>query len=1493
MKFAYLPSTTFQKQIYLSDITSSEGRFDIIWHWQPNTSFSSYDLAPYLYQLIDKYEILRASIIDKDDSIVQKIAESSCKKQVILQQNTSAVIDAEDLQGLVDSREGVSFIIFHDSAQIVQSIYGIASHAIIDATSIDLLRSEVCKALMSGNLQPHSYDFQFADLTNELDSLELQWPDSCSGFHKIELDVPIQSITLDSRRGKSCTWTSPVFNLRELLSPLPSDVNLTLLGRLFQHLIFKSGVFLNKPTLDVGLALDARNFLNLSSLVGPAVVIKKGSFNIRELYSSEAFSSLSDFFYESKISTKSSNLIKCTDNCEILFNLLVEPSELDNRLPLTSVPFDNRRGASAPLTIDCRVDISSDQAQIFLRSNSNSLDNARLVNLGSYLISQSEDYNSVFISPFEEQDLASTINTALALGGSRQCLHWISGSENHYFSYDQLRQQVVLICQCLIESKISSCRILTKCIQPFDYISSILAIVLTNNVFVPLDQRRNNDSKRIELIESICDYELKLDSQSFLPVLIPLPATHNFDICENAEDDVCLMFTSGSTGTPKGVRITSRGILRLLELAKDRSWTQSNFLMHSDIGFDASLFEIWVPILSGGKITCVDHLLIMREGVVVDVDCSWLSVSMLTQVLRCTNNILRSKVICTGGEHVPYSLVSAIQSSGFFDHGNQLFNGYGPTESTTFVFLDEIKPSDYEQKEGVMSRLLPASKVSLISFLGKETPIGGIGELIVSGDGVANGYLDAQSHSSFFYNQSSQLSYRTGDYFEKVSECSYRFIGRADDLLKVSGYRVSVEQIRLKLSKFIKSSDVFALKVNDNGIASCICFVRSSQLVNQDFINNTLQSMRSSVPHYLIPNHVILIDDIPLTPNGKVDKSILLRLYKESDLNTESLITIDELLSKVPQFTEDFIHNISHLTHDSLALVDLHSRLADLGFNGDLFALSNCRDTSDLSIYFIDDVYGPRSHQDSPLSTLTCGDYIFSSFNVDVKSFDQVSLLCFLDTFFEIFDFNPLKPFYIIENVSLPQDYINTLRENAFLKVFPICCTYTIQESVRINLFSTSAHLSLFLLEELSRTCHDFLKFKGTSLSRLSKLKQFSNSFHQSYLLRDSSINYEFIIDSISNASQIFDLLSFQRILVLLPDSSYHCTGAVLFEFKDGSLIPCNSSPGSSDVIFYINGVNNSTGIFAAQLKCSIIEGSVGNSQLAWTFEDISLVYYAPVIHQPHNFTFKTYPSSWRSVSPDEQNPCVVLVSPVADDLLPILPLAKAFAAKGYSVTALTYGLLKRASLDTINHQTDRILDFLDKDKPCIIVGYSYSGLIVNNLSSILSKNDFRYVIIDTPNPLLLQNELEQIPSNSKLYWLSQVCRRLLKSKDFDEVHFLNIKSILSNSDKDFASIVNEVRYQLISLGVISFSIAVDDLLDWVNAAQVQFDLFKNYKLKSSSGQTTFVCADISQHSIAANQSWDSYCRDMKVVNVNADHFTILKSTNIEQYIDNLALSLL
>ncbi len=1495
MKFAYLDATRLQKQIYYADINNPRGSFELIWNWLPNNSNTVDECSKLLSTIIEKYEILRTTLVEENGVIKQKIAESVSGAQISGINQSSEYFSPSLLKSISAKSHGCCFILQHDNSNLVHSIYGVANHSIIDAASIEYLRVELCQLSLNVCVDDIADELQFADIVHSLDSLEHDWTNLDDSEYNDEHANSIHSICLDANRDKSVVWYSSDNPFSLISSSADYSLHLTTLAQFFSHLISKIGLFLNKPFLKVGVALDARNFIDIGRMIGPALLVRKGCVDIRKLSSLSKSNELNNFLYESKITTDSSSLFSQTTNYEVLFNLIIhQPSDLNYLDVFATSEYCNDSGANVPITIDCSFDVSLSRFNLFLRSNSESIDLERLTNIGNFLLDSSTLSSLPPNSYLVASELDRLILSSLESFKHNKCISWTSPDGPIEYLFEDIHKRVIFYQLFLIESKVSHSYVLVRCVDPFEYLASILALVLTGNIYIPLDERRNNETVRVNLINSIAHYELRPPGSSdSSPDLIDFnnPLVIRRDV---NDDDVCIMFTSGSTGTPKGVRITRRGLLRLYELGRQKNWSQSSFLMHSDIGFDASLFEIWIPLLTGGHIKCVNHLKLMSDGICVDVDCCWLSVSMLTQILKKTNNILRAKSICTGGENVPYSLVRSVEKSGFFVRGNRLFNGYGPTESTTFIFLDEIDPSSYQHSEGVLSGLLPFTQVSLRNFHNDECYVGSVGELYVGGDGVANGYLTSSSNSDFFRDKSGNFFYKTGDFFHRVSDSCFKFIGRADDQLKISGYRVSLEQIRNSLLSFLGTCNVIVVKNDTDGKISSTAFIEISTSITQSYINSRIELMRKCVPHYLIPKVIIPLKELPLSINGKVDREQLGIIYSNfiisNDHSSDTYQTVEEIISCINgsiELESDFA--ISHLSQDSLSLVTFHARLIEAGFDINIHDLSNCFAISDLLVLLNirNSMITSLSYSDNSSASLPL--VLHTSLEVDHECFDLVNLSCFFSSLFNIFDHKSSQSFSIFKSSLSAEDYLPILIRKGYLLTFPICCTYSLSGTVTINLFCLPHVFSIFALDALIHFARDFLVYKGTPFARISRFRTFINSELTDHLVNDLPLDINTLFNSIRNTIAILRTTQNQRILALLPVSSPPSVCDYLFDVSNG-ITRFEGKIKSSDSLFLIENINSRTKALNLHLGCKLIKGVLQNDQLIWQHDEVSLSYSlaSPNVLTESRLSFKSPPLIWKSNADDSSASTIVIISPVADDLLPILPLSKLLASKGLSVIAITYGLLSTPSDDSVTSQAERIIDLIDIRNVSSFIGYSYSGILVNFLLSQFCGSHHKGVIIDTPNPALLHKEFSSVSPNDSEYWFIQVCMRLLKSVDISDSLILEVISKIEESRLPIFDLIGEIRYKLIELEAIPYSTAIDDLLCLIEAAQAQFRLFRDYSICKNSNLIVFLKASLDLNHPFSELSWDEYCPNLRVVNVHANHYSIVKTSTINQYIDCL-----
>lgn len=1497
MRYAYVKPSTFQADIYKSELLSKTGEFKLIWRWKVTEDLNVQIIRQYILNLLEAYEILRTSICEYNGSIQQKISETYFTEQiqVIPSIKLDYLKSSNYLKQLAKDVHGCCFIIVSNNNSSVLDIFGIANHAIIDAYSIYLLKEQLNNLLVnSTNLDEQ---FQFADYIENINNITSNQESFDSIFNHKEQDHSSlnQSIYLDCNNSLSHVTMRSNILIKEFNDWSHQQAGLTDLAKIFYWTFKRIAYFLNSSNLKVGIVLDARPFLGITKLIGPALIIRKASFDVDQFLIS-GLKDIMSFLYDSNCQNNYSSHFHPCDDIDVLFNFFIEhEKKISHRDYLVDVPYTNTHGANVPLTIEFIYNKDLLRFNLMLRSNSLSLPEVRLGQLSDYIIGKYTPECTSYL-PEPTPNISNLLLNSFEINYSKIALTIVTSSSKKDYTYHELQQRISLFRAALDASLTEKSFVLVSLVNPFDILASIFAIVLSGHVYVPLDSRRRNDLKRVEQIKSYSNAEFILDQFSNPLLISNSEYVPSQDCLHGIEYDVCLMFTSGSTGDPKGVRIASHGIYRLLLLAHRNDWHGLKYLMHSDIGFDASLMEIWIPILTGGQVIYIDYLQLLSEGITDEVDWCWMSVSMLRQVLKNSNNIQKAKVICTGGEHVPFSLVELVKKSGFFKSNNRLFNGYGPTESTTFVFLDEINPDQYKVSEGVMKSLLPRTQVHLINRFGLQVPIGSIGELVVQGDGVSLGYINQESISGFLVsNDLKSRQYNTGDYFQRLDHKTFKFIGRADDQLKISGYRTSFDQICSLIKNYLPNYEPILVKtILDNNL-SIIAFVPVDYISDINTFDSIISQMHSTVPHYLVPKAIIPIRDVPLTSNGKVDRKMLLDLYFHKFSSTSNaisnLITNKKVIQLIlNKYTDHSNHYISHLTHNSLELVSLHSLLCEYGFEIDLHELSTCKTIDDLTKYINHSKLLTFLNRNLLLDETLSGSLGVVQLSVPDIHFDLIKISSYFVALYDLFGVNLSKPFQVKSSCFNINDRDACKQLFDDLNDFPIMCCYQNEiSSSKVILYIDSSLLSLHYIHFISQNLSDYLLLKGSIANRLSKLSKqieisklaYHTFFHEtSFLLK--TIHQSILMLSIDKSHRVF---------ALLPCDNLACSADLLYQYIDCQLIlveyPCNFS--DNDVLFSINKYNDSLRFKFKLSSLQYVEGDLSRRYLTWSLGHIILRFASPFPLDHGNLDkLAVEPVIWTSKQ-NESSQCIVIISPVADDLAPVISIAKEFSSVGYTVIAITTGLLADPSQDSLVKQASRLLNQLAAIRFDIILGYSYSGILVNYIASTFHDLCHKCIIIDTPNPLLIQHELQIISDEDNFYWLTQVVRRLLKSVDSHDAAIDRIVNFISKSC-DFNSCISNIRYQLIEAGAISYSVGIDDLLRFIKAAKYQFFIYKNYRLQQVLKTVVFIKAKNSN--ISSELSWDLYCSSLDVINVNADHYSIIKASTIKKYIHSVVEAL-
>ena len=338
-----------------------------------------------------------------------------------------------------------------------------------------------------------------------------------------------------------------------------------------------------------------------------------------------------------------------------------------------------------------------------------------------------------------------------------------------------------------------------------------------------------------------------------------------------------MIYTSGSTGKPKGVMIEHRSLVNLTAWhnreyeVTEKSQTTSM----AGVGFDAFGWELW-PYLSIGASVCIidgdtrlsatalSALFISKQ-----ITHSFISTALVPDFIEASRNKVGSlKYLLTGGDKLSVLSLNGISFT--------LVNNYGPTENTVVATNYIIS-----QKDKVPPIGKPISNTHIYIISGEQalSPIGVPGEICIGGDSLARGYLNRPELtaekfiSDPFSNEQGARLYRTGDLGRWLADGNIEYLGRKDDQVKVRGYRIELGEIEsvLTQSGLVKQAVVLA-KEDKQGTKRLVGYIIPEGTFDKQAIQAYLQA---KLPDYMVPALWVELEQIPLTPNGKIDKKAL------------------------------------------------------------------------------------------------------------------------------------------------------------------------------------------------------------------------------------------------------------------------------------------------------------------------------------------------------------------------------------------------------------------------------------------------------------------------------------------------------------------------------------------------------------------------------------------------------------------------------------------
>jgi len=358
-----------------------------------------------------------------------------------------------------------------------------------------------------------------------------------------------------------------------------------------------------------------------------------------------------------------------------------------------------------------------------------------------------------------------------------------------------------------------------------------------------------------------------------------------------------VMYTSGSTGTPKGVAVSHRNVIRLVRGSRFAAMgPEQTWLQLAPVSFDAATLEIWAPLLNGGRLALAPagRLSLDELGHAIErlgVTSLWLTAGLFHQMADHRLAALRPlRQLLAGGD-----VVSPVQVRRVLEAlpDLTLINGYGPTEGTTFTCCHVI-PAGTDPRQ--MSVSVPIgipigipianARVYVLDRNLRPVPAGMAGELCVGGDGLARGYLgrpDLTAERFVPYSRGARL-YRTGDrvrWVAREGKDVLEFIGReAADAgqVKIRGHRVEIGEVEAALAALPElRSAVVTVRQDATGkaLTAYVVAAKIGDIAPADLVPHLQRALRSRLPEPMIPTSWVVLDVLPLTANGKVDRRAL------------------------------------------------------------------------------------------------------------------------------------------------------------------------------------------------------------------------------------------------------------------------------------------------------------------------------------------------------------------------------------------------------------------------------------------------------------------------------------------------------------------------------------------------------------------------------------------------------------------------------------------
>ncbi|HEY9763710.1 MAG TPA: amino acid adenylation domain-containing protein [Trichocoleus sp.] len=439
--------------------------------------------------------------------------------------------------------------------------------------------------------------------------------------------------------------------------------------------------------------------------------------------------------------------------------------------------------------------------------------------------------------------------------------------------------------------------------RSLDLIVGLLAILKAGGAYIPLDPAYPQE--RIAFMLEDAQVKVLLTQQSLLE---KLPDHSAMTVCVDSDWDAIattslenpkssvrptdlayILYTSGSTGKPKGVQIEHRSVVNLLTFMRQQpGLTEQDILLAvTTISFDIAAVELYLPLVVGARTVLVSRCVASDAARLVKTLAR--SQATFMQATPATWRLLLAagwqgnpnlRIVCCG-EALTRDLADRL-----LKRCHTLWNMYGPTETTIYSTLHQVKP------EGALvpiGRPVANTQIHLLAQRGEKlvpVPIGVPGELYIGGDGLAHAYLNRPEltterfvkygASNSRWDGKAERLYKTGDLARYLPDGTIEYLGRLDHQVKIRGFRIELGEIETALGQHPNVRESIVIAREERGNQRLIAYVVSRHLKGTTHLVPELRAfLKRKLPEFMVPSAFVMMDSLPITPNGKVDRRAL------------------------------------------------------------------------------------------------------------------------------------------------------------------------------------------------------------------------------------------------------------------------------------------------------------------------------------------------------------------------------------------------------------------------------------------------------------------------------------------------------------------------------------------------------------------------------------------------------------------------------------------